>query len=104
MVTYKEIEQILKSIPDPELGISIWDLGLIYSVSVKSSTVEITMTLTSIGCPLFEQIARDIQDKINTHPGVKKVTVELTFEPPWSPERMSQSARSELGFLTYEKN
>jgi metal-sulfur cluster biosynthetic enzyme len=101
MVTKKEIEKILKSIPDPELGISVWDLGLIYriEIDVKTKTVTIVMTLTSIGCPLYSLIADPIKEKIAELPGVKKVHVELTFEPPWTVDTMSKEAKMQLGMI-----
>lgn len=100
MVTKKEIERILKNIPDPEIGVSLWDLGLIYDVTVrKDGHVRIFMTLTTIGCPLFSLIAGPIKEEVRKLPGVKQVDVELTFEPPWSVERMSEEAKKQLGFI-----
>ncbi len=88
---------VLRQIPDPELGVSIWDLGLIYDVSVKSGKVEVLMTLTTIGCPLFSQICDPIRMEVGKLKGVKSVYVELTFEPPWSMEKMTEEARIQLG-------
>ena len=101
MVTKKEIETVLKTIPDPELGISVLDLGLIYGTEIdaKTGTVTVIMTLTSIGCPLYSLIADPIKEKIAGLPGVKKVHVELTFEPPWTLDRMSKDAKIQLGML-----
>ncbi len=100
MPTKKRIETVLKTIPDPELGISIYDLGLIYGIDVdgKTGVVRILMTLTTIGCPLFDHIAGPIREKIGSLKGVKRVDVDLTFEPPWNLDRMSKEARIELGF------
>lgn len=95
----KDIENILKSIPDPEIGVSLWDLGLIYGITIhENGRVEILMTLTTIGCPLFEQIAGPIREAVRKLPGVKRVDVELTFEPPWSVDRMTEAAKLQLGF------
>lgn len=93
------IISILKTIPDPELGISIWDLGLIYGIEInkKTKSVTIRMTLTSIGCPLFNLIADPIKESIKGIKGVKEVYVELTFEPPWTIDRMSPEARAQMG-------
>lgn len=100
MVTKNDITNILKTIPDPELDISILDLGLIYSVVIdKNGLVKITMTLTSVGCPLFSMMEESIKEKIRALPGVKEVTIDLTFEPPWSMDKMSKSARKKLGML-----
>lgn len=100
MPTKKQIEKVLKTIPDPELNVSLWDLGLIYGITIdeKKSEVEILMTLTSIGCPLYSMIEETVKDEVGNIKGVKKVVVELTFEPPWTPERMSDAAKTLLGF------
>lgn len=100
MVSKLSVEKILKEIPDPEIGVSLWDLGLIYNIDIdkKSGKVEILMTLTSVGCPLFEQIAGPIREGVGKLKGVKKVEVLLTFEPPWTPDRMSAEAKAHLGF------
>ena len=99
MVTKGQIEDVLKSIPDPEIGVSLWDLGLIYGIKVHGTTVEIQMTLTTIGCPLFSLIAEPIKKEVAKLPGIKEVRVELTFEPPWTMDRMSDAAKAQLGFI-----
>lgn len=99
MVTKKKIEAVLKAIPDPEIGVSLWDLGLIYDIKVKKDVVVVVMTLTTIGCPLFSLIETPIRTEIAKLKGVKKVEVELTFEPPWNMDRMSESAKAQLGFV-----
>lgn len=98
MITKKEIISILKTIPDPELNVSLWDLGLIYKVTVGTKgKVSILMTLTSIGCPLFSTMDGLIKEKINALSGVTSVDIDLTFEPPWSIEKMSKKAKMQLG-------
>jgi metal-sulfur cluster biosynthetic enzyme len=98
MVTKKQIEDVLKTIPDPEIGVSLWDLGLIYSIQIEKDIVTIIMTLTTIGCPLFSLISDPIQKEVGKIKGVKDVHVELTFEPPWNMDRMSETAKAQLGF------
>lgn len=98
MVTKHDVEKVLKDIPDPEIGVSIMDLGLIYAIEIEKNNVEILMTLTTIGCPLFEQIAGPIRERVKKLPGVKKVEINLTFEPPWKPDMMSAEAKAQLGF------
>lgn len=93
-----QVEKILKEIMDPELNISLWDLGLIYDLNIKKGDVEVIMTLTSIGCPLFGTMEGEIVERIGHIKGVTSVCVELTFEPPWSMDRMSEEARQLLGF------
>ena len=75
MVTKKQVEEVLKAIPDPEIGVSLWDLGLIYGITTKKDVVEITMTLTTIGCPLFSLIETPIRQEVSKLPGVKEVHV-----------------------------
>lgn len=92
------VEAALKEVMDPELQISLWDLGLIYDLHIAKGDVEIIMTLTSVGCPLFGTIEGEIIERIKSIKGVTSVRVELTFEPPWSMDRMSEEARQLLGF------
>jgi metal-sulfur cluster biosynthetic enzyme len=101
MTTQADIEEVLKNIPDPEIGVSLWDLGLVYEIRIDESTgiVRIVMTLTTIGCPLFSLIAKPIKQEIKKLDGVTEVEVELTFEPPWTTDKMTQKAREELGMM-----
>jgi metal-sulfur cluster biosynthetic enzyme len=101
MVTQKQIEEVLATIPDPEIGVSLWDLGLIYEIKIDKTTgtVSVKMTLTTIGCPLFSLIADPIKKEVGKLDGVTKVLVELTFEPPWNMERMSEKAKAQLGYF-----
>lgn len=82
---------------DPELYISIVDLGLIYDVKVKGDTADIKMTLTTIGCPLFSLIENEVKDKVLSLKGIGKVNVELVFNPPWTIERLSEKAKAMIG-------
>lgn len=100
MIKKANVEKVLKEIPDPEIGVSLWDLGLIYNIDIdKKGSVVVFMTLTTIGCPLFSLIADPIKKEVGKLKGVKEVTVELTFEPPWSTDRLSKVAKEQLGFL-----
>lgn len=100
MPTETQIIRVLKKVPDPELQISIYDLGLIYNISIgKKGDVKILMTLTSIGCPLFSTIESDIKEKVRKVKGVKSVHIELTFEPAWNMDRMKKEAKEKLGFI-----
>ncbi|OGG27023.1 hypothetical protein A2960_02660 [Candidatus Gottesmanbacteria bacterium RIFCSPLOWO2_01_FULL_39_12b] len=100
MLSKKILLNQLRSVPDPELGISIVDLGLVYDVkSDKKGKVTVVMTLTTMGCPLFDLIANPIRDELKKIKGVVDVTVDLTFDPPWSVEKMSKEAKIKLGFF-----
>jgi len=91
----------LRSVFDPEIPVNIYDLGLIYNLSISDSThdVYILMTLTTPNCPVAEDMPGQVQQSVQMVEGVGKVTVELTFEPPWDKERISESALLELGLL-----
>lgn len=89
----------LQDVLDPELNISIVDLGLIYSIKIdKKNKVKISMTLTTIGCPLFSLIEQEVKNKLHML-GLKEkdIELELTFDPPWSMDRMSERAKAMLG-------
>lgn len=87
----------LGTVMDPELHMSITDLGLVYDVAVKENKkTDITMTLTSLGCPLFPMIEQDIHNKLY-QVGFKDIKIILTFDPPWSMERMTERAKATLG-------
>lgn len=90
---------VLKTCYDPEIPVDIWELGLIYEVRVDpGNDVYIKMTLTSPACPVAETLPPEVEQKISNIPDVNKAKVELTFEPPWEKEMMSEEARMELGF------
>ena len=97
--TTNQVRTALQNVIDPELGISIVDLGLIYEVSFPTeTTVKILMTLTSMGCPLFGTIQNDIVKGLEMLGYVaEQVEIELTFDPPWNQEKMSETAKAELG-------
>lgn len=92
-----KIREALKRVIDPELGVSIVDLGLIYDIRYENGEAEIEMTLTSPGCPLAPVIDKQVREAMKDVPEVKSVTVELVWDPPWSKEAMSEELRAELG-------
>lgn len=92
------VREQLKKVLDPELGVSILDLGLIYEVVVTPEGVcAITMTLTTIGCPLFAQIQKEIEDRVLEIPAINDVKIDLVFDPPWSVDKMTEDAKIQLG-------
>lgn len=98
--TVDNVRAALGSVMDPELNIPITDLGLIYSVTVEGGgKARIAMTLTTMGCPLFPVIESQVKKEARTVAGVTDVEVELVFDPPWTMEKMSKSARVQLGLL-----
>ena len=97
MVTMEEIVKALKECYDPEIPVNVWDLGLIYDVNVDGDKVHVKMTLTAPGCPMHSFISKDVQQKLQSISGVKEATVEVVWDPPWSPDKMSPDAKVQLG-------
>jgi FeS assembly SUF system protein len=96
----KEIVRVLKTIYDPEIPVDIYELGLIYDVFVNEDyEVKILMTLTSPNCPVAESLPQEVNDKVKSLDQVKDSEIELTFDPPWSQDLMSEEAQLELGFM-----
>ena len=95
-----KVEEALTSVFDPEIPVNIYELGLIYDVDVaEDGEVIVTMTLTAPNCPVAGSLPGEVQDKIAAIPGVSKAKVNLVWEPAWTPERMSEAAKLELGWL-----
>ncbi len=97
MVSEEVVTETLKEVYDPELHYNIVDLGLVYEVDIKDGDVRVLMTLTTPACPIGPMITEQIQEALGIMPGVKDVEVEFTFDPPWSPDKMSDEAKSDLG-------
>jgi len=94
------VTTVLKSVYDPEIPVNIVDLGLIYNIEVDDeNNVEITMTLTAPNCPIADNIVLEVREKVQIMNGVKTAKVNLTFEPPWNQDRMTEEAKLELGLL-----
>ena len=89
--------EALKSVYDPELGINIVDLGLVYDVAIDDGVVDITYSLTTMGCPIGPLIEQQMQQFLDAVPGVRAVNAEMVLRPPWSPEMMSDEAKAALG-------
>src|SRR6266487_3928102 len=98
MPSENELLEALRQVEDPELGMDIVDLGLLYEVGVEGPKVKVLYSLTSMGCPAGPLIAQDIDRTLREVPGVEDVDLELTFDPPWTPDRMSDDAKFILGF------
>ena len=95
-----QIIRTLDEIYDPEIPVSIYELGLIYDVRInKEKEVQIIMTLTSPSCPVAESLPEEVKLEVEKISGVKSAKVEITFEPPWNKNMMSEEAKLELGFL-----
>jgi len=97
-VTADQVFEELRVVEDPELGMDVVDLGLVYGVEVDEATVTITYSLTSMGCPAGQMIEEQMLQVVGAMEGVEKVATELVWTPPWSPEMMSDDAKFVLGF------
>ena len=97
-LTEQTVRQALRTVKDPELNLSIIDLGLVYDVVVEDGTVHIRMTLTSPGCPAGPQIMNDIHKTLRPLEGVKDVDIEIVWEPYWTPEQIDPKVRAMMGF------
>lgn len=97
---YDAVVEACRSVYDPEIPVNIYDLGLVYTIEINDqSEVRIFMTLTAPGCPVAGEMPGWVAEAIEPLPGVKQVDVELTWEPPWGMDMMSDEARLELGFM-----
>ncbi len=98
--TEEDIVRMLRTVYDPEIPVNVYDLGLIYNVDVGADGfVIVTMTLTAPNCPAADFIIEDVRMKVESVKGVKGVKIDLTFEPEWNKDMMSEEAMLELGFL-----
>jgi FeS assembly SUF system protein len=96
----EEAIKVLKNCYDPEIPVNIYDLGLVYDIQTsEDGGVLVVMTLTSPACPVAGSLPIEIQDKLREHPMIKEAHVEITFDPPWSFDNMSEEAKYELGFI-----
>ena len=98
MLTKDDVFEALHQVEDPELGMDIVELGLLYDAEVEGPKVKVIHSLTSMGCPAGPMIQEDIHRVVSELPGVEDVEIELTWDPPWTPERMSDDAKFILGF------
>lgn len=101
MVTVEQVREQLLDVYDPELMMDIVNLGLVYDIEIEDEgrSVTIVMTLTTMGCPAFGGLQQEIVSLVGTMPGVEKVNVQLTFDPPWNKEMMSEEAKTVFKYL-----
>jgi FeS assembly SUF system protein len=96
----EQVVEALRTVYDPEIPVNIYELGLIYDLEVSTAgVVVVTMTLTSPACPVAGSLPGEVESKVDSIPGVRSAQVELVWDPPWNMERMSESAKLELGLL-----
>jgi metal-sulfur cluster biosynthetic enzyme len=98
MVTAADVQNALRGVVDPELGVNIVDLGLVYRIEIEETRVRIAMTMTTPACPLVDYLKELVTSAIDEHvPGVSDVEIVIEWEPPWDPAMMSDDARRQLG-------
>jgi metal-sulfur cluster biosynthetic enzyme len=95
----EQVLEALKQVDDPELGINIVDLGLVYGVELDGDTVHITYTLTTMGCPIGPMIEAQMKELLSGVEGVDNVNAEMVLRPPWTPDMMSEEAKAALGYF-----
>jgi metal-sulfur cluster biosynthetic enzyme len=95
----EDVIEVLRQCFDPEIPVNIVDLGLIYDIAIKPERVDIKMTLTALGCPMAAEVMTDVRDHLLTLPGISDAGVDIVYEPVWTPERMTEEARWELGMV-----
>jgi len=98
MVTKEEVIATLRKCYDPEIPINIVDLGLVYDVNIEGDQIGVKMTLTAPGCPASAYISQDVKRKLEAMSGVVKANVVIVWEPPWSPDMMSETAKKQFGW------
>ena len=99
MLDQETLLSALRTVKDPELNINVIDLGLVYSIQTHDDQVDVEMTLTTPACPAGPEMLRNAATALEAVPGVAKANVRLVMSPPWSPEKMTDAARDELGFF-----
>jgi metal-sulfur cluster biosynthetic enzyme len=98
MVSVEDVQEVLRDVIDPELGLDFVELGLIYDIEIEGGNVKITFSLTTPACPIGPQVSEQIEEYVSELDGVEQVEPVMTFSPPWTPERMSEDAKFALGF------
>ncbi|MDI6861293.1 MAG: iron-sulfur cluster assembly protein [Caldisericia bacterium] len=98
MIDREKVIEVLKGIYDPEIPINIWDLGLVYKLDInENNDIYILMTLTFAGCPIGSYLINKVEEELKKIENVNNVKVELTFDPPWTPDRINEEVKKELG-------
>jgi metal-sulfur cluster biosynthetic enzyme len=98
MPTLEDVEDALSNVIDPELGLDFVELGLIYGVEIDGGNVHVTFTLTTPACPIGPQVTEQIDEFVSEIDGVEQVTSAMVFDPPWTPDKMSEDAKFALGY------
>ncbi len=95
----KDILELLRTVYDPELNVNIVDLGLIYNIGIQDGHVEVQMTMTTPGCPMHNAIVGGVERTLYAEESIQSVHVDVVWDPPWAPNKMSEAAKEQLGFF-----
>jgi metal-sulfur cluster biosynthetic enzyme len=98
MPSVEEVQDALTNVIDPELGLDFVELGLVYEIEIDGGRVHVTYTLTTPACPIGPQVAAQIEEFVSEIEGVEEVTSSMVFQPPWTPDKMSEDAKFALGY------
>ena len=98
-ITQDDVLDVLREVYDPEIPVNIVDLGLVYEIAIQPQRVDVKMTLTALGCPMAGEVMADVRDHLLEIEGIAEAGVELVYDPPWTPDRMTEEARWELGMV-----
>ena len=98
MPTIDQVNEALSNVIDPELGLDFVELGLVYDVEIDGPTVKVTFTLTTPACPIGPQVSEQMKEFVGDVEGVEEVVPEMVFQPPWTPDKMSEDAKFALGY------
>jgi metal-sulfur cluster biosynthetic enzyme len=99
MIDKEKVIEALRECYDPEIPINVVDLGLVYNIAIEDESIKITMTLTSPFCPIIDYFIEDVKHKVMEKTGAKNVDIDITFDPPWSLDKMSEKAKEQLGLV-----
>ena len=98
MADQEDITNALRTVIDPEIGLNIVDLGLIYEIQINEGKATVKMTLTTPGCPMHATISQEVKEKVESLNGINEAIVQIVWDPPWTMDRMSDEAKKEMGF------
>ncbi|MBI4496807.1 MAG: metal-sulfur cluster assembly factor [Chloroflexi bacterium] len=98
-ITEEQVLEVLRDVYDPEIPVNVVDLGLVYGVEILDDMVRVTMTMTAPGCPFHTQLSMDAQERIIAGTGAKDAEVEIVWDPPWTPDRITEEGRALLGWF-----
>lgn len=99
MVTQEDVLDQLKQVHDPEIPLNIVDLGLIYGIEIDGTEVSVTMSLTTMGCPVADHLQRHAEQVLRELKGIETVEIDITFDPPWTPEMVTEEGKQQLTSL-----